>query len=193
MDKKAYYKILKTNKTRIIRRYVNTYYGRLAWNVGVLGNIPPRTNPILDELESRKTWGPAQKEVMWGLHLCSAKYFDEPTTAKDVVDCLERFYVNKCPKTFHDLYHATFKGYPPKLSNTLAMQEFLSRGFIHKEDTRGFLKHKHSIVVNSAPLTWPSQFSSQQEGLLFLIKNGINGHCGCPALEQQRNFTNGLR
>lgn len=194
MDKKAHYEILRTNKTRIIRNYVNNYYGQIAWHVGVLAEIPPRQEPILDEIESRKNWGPSEKEILWALYLCSKKYLMglSNITWVQMVDNLERFYINRFPKTFHELYHAKFKGYPTKLSATIATHELLSRGFIDKRDTKGFLKTKYSIVVHSSNLTWPSQFDSQQDGLLFLKKYGINGHCGCPALDYQKNFTNGL-
>lgn len=189
-----YFRNLKANKRKIIQRYLKLYYGKVAWISDIVNN--PNRDSVADALV-HMDYPPDKKEKLYGLWLASAKYnpliSDPNLEISDELEIIATFYTTYYQAMAGNLSLELFKGYPPKLSATRAVRELLLRGFIHKADMKGFTKDKYSIVVHCAPLTWPHQFTYHQDGLQWLNGWGLNGHTGCPALEQQKNFLQHVR
>lgn len=66
----------------------------------------------------------------------------------------------------------------PTMNKTLAIKEFIARGFKHEEDVLLDLKNRYCIKCNIAPLWWPKDFELHQEAIEVMGKMGIAGLTG---------------
>lgn len=142
------------------------------------------TNPIKDALRSNsQNYGYVSELLV----IYQVLLNDMPLPNGLSINELE-FIHKKYWERFHKYYvfPRTKKQVPfPHMRKTEAVQEFLARGFVHKDDSVDWRGKKYIIECTIAPLVWPQGYEQHGEACKIAAQVGIPGYTKCPIPNQK--------